>query len=319
MKKINVGILGYGNISSKHVQAIKDNNKFKLLSICDTDVNYDGQTRFRKFDEMLRVKKEIDLIAILSPSGDHYKHIIKSLKNKKHVIVEKPLCMNLKEVYKLEKYEKKYKKKVFVVYQNRLNPLIELTKEKISKNILGKIILFSSNLYWNRDEKYFLKSKWRGKKKRDGGIAMNQGIHNLDIFYNFFGKVKSLNCIKTKIKNYIECEDTSIITFVFKNGIIGNFILSTAVNKENYSNSIEIFGTQKNIKLYGKNLDTLSYQKKISKFENDAKLHSKFYYEVGQSILKRKKNLFSIESTLHSMEIIEAINKSMKMNTKVYL
>ena len=113
MKKINVGILGYGNISSKHVQAIKDNNKFKLLSICDTDVNYDGQTRFRKFDEMLRVKKEIDLIAILSPSGDHYKHIIKSLKNKKHVIVEKPLCMNLKEVYKLEKYEKKYKKKSF--------------------------------------------------------------------------------------------------------------------------------------------------------------------------------------------------------------
>ena len=78
---------------------------------------------------------------------------------------------------------------------------------------------------------------------------MNQGIHNLDLFQHFFGQVKSVFVEKLKIKKYLECEDTALITFKFKSGIIGNFSISTAVNNENYSNSIEIFSLKYNIKL----------------------------------------------------------------------
>ena len=69
------------------------------------------------------------------------------------------------------------------------------------KVTLGEIILFNSNLYWSRNDKYYLNSKWRGRRKDDGGVVMNQGIHNLDLFQYFFGKVKSVFVEKIKI-NY---------------------------------------------------------------------------------------------------------------------
>ena len=316
-KKIKIGIVGLGNISKKHVQAINANKQFELVGVCDTKkINLKCNT-YKNIDEMLRIQKNIELISILSPSGLHFNHIKKSLKDGKNVVVEKPLCMNLNEFEKIQIYEKKYKKRVFAVYQNRLNPLVSIIKNKLKNKSLDKVFLFSSSLLWNRNDIYYQNSKWRGKRKEDGGVVMNQGIHNIDLFYYFFGKVKSVFLEKIKVKKYLECEDTAVISFQFINGIIGSFVISTAVNKENYSNSIEIFGIKNNIKIYGKNLDTLDFKKKITFFKDEKKLHHRFYKEVYSSIMQKKKNLFSTEKILHSMEIIQAINKSIKTGKKV--
>ncbi len=268
---------------------------------------------------MLEKQNDIDLVSICSPSGLHYNHILLSLKFRKNVIVEKPLCMNFKQMQVISSFAKKNKKKVFVVYQNRLNPLIKSVKKIIKKKSLGKLITFNSSLYWNREDNYFRSSKWRGTKKLDGGVVMNQGSHNIDIFSNFFGKVKSVYCAKAKIKKYIECEDTCVISFVFESGLIGSFTLSTAVSKEKYSNEIEIFGERKNIKLFGKNLDTLEYKKKVYFAKNLKKLHINFYKTVYSNLFQNKKNLFSVDTTNHATKVLDAINKSLKTGTKILL
>ena len=268
---------------------------------------------------MLKKQKNIDLVSICSPSGLHYNHILESLKFRKNVIVEKPLCMNFKQMKIISSFSKKNKKKIFVVYQNRLNSLIKYVKNIIKKKSLGKLITFNSSLYWNREDNYFRKSKWRGTKKLDGGVVMNQGSHNIDIFCNFFGRVKSVYCTKAKIKKYIECEDTCVISFVFESGLIGSFTLSTAVNKEKYSNEIEILGQKKNIKLFGKNLDTLRYKRKINFEKNLNKLHINFYKTVYSNLFQNKKNTFSVDTTIHTTRVLDAINKSLKTGKKISL
>ena len=55
---------------------------------------------------------------------------------------------------------------------------------------------------------------------------------------------------------------------------------------------IEIVGIKNNIKIYGKNLDTLDFKKKITFFKDEKKLHHRFYKEVYLSIMQKKKNLF---------------------------
>ena len=141
-KKIKIGVVGFGNISKKHTLAIDKNKQFEIAGVCDArnlDTKYN---QYKNLDQMLKLNNEIDLVSILSPSGHHFIQILKSLKNKKHVIVEKPVTMNLTQLKIIRKAEKKFKKKVFVVYQNRLNPLINFSKKKIQKKELGKIILF---------------------------------------------------------------------------------------------------------------------------------------------------------------------------------
>ena len=318
-KKFKIGIVGYGNISKKHITAIDKNKKFEIVSLCDSKYFKTKYKKYKFLDKMLKNQKDIDIVTILSPSGYHYNQIIKSLKYKKYVIVEKPICMNLNEVKKIIDCEKKYKRKVFVVYQNRLNPLIKFVKKKIKDRSLGNLIMFNSTLSWNRNNKYYKKSSWRGTKKLDGGVIMNQGIHNLDIFYNLFGEVESLYCTKSKVKKFLECEDTCVAAITFKTGLIGNFSISTAVNKENYFNILEIFGVKNNIKLSGKNLNILNYKNTSQVFDKDGQLHVDFYKSVYQSIVYKKKNYFSANSVLHSMKIIDAVNKSIKLNRKISL
>ncbi len=319
MNKINVALVGLGNISKKHIQAIQKTQEFKLVSVCDPKKKLQEFKVYKNIDEMFQNEKNIELVSITSPSGLHYNQVIKSLKFKKNVIVEKPLSMNLRQSKEILKLSKKNKKKVFVVYQNRLSPLIKIVNQKIKNKHLGKLIAFNSTLYWNREDKYYKKSKWRGSKKLDGGVVMNQGTHNLDIFCNFFGKVKSVYCTKVKIKKYLECEDTCLISFIFKNNLIGSFTLSTAVNKENYSNQIEILGVKKNISLLGNNLNILKYQNKITLFKKNNDLHQYFYKFVSKILLKKKKNIFSIESVMNSMKLVDAINKSLRTNSKINL
>ena len=188
-KKIKIGIVGLGNISKKHVQAINANKQFELVGVCDTKkINLKCNT-YKNIDEMLRIQKNIELISILSPSGLHFNHIKKSLKDGKNVVVEKPLCMNLNELKKIQNLKKKYKKKVFVVHQNRLNPLVSIIKNKLKNKSLDKVFLFSSSLLWNRNDIYYQNSKWRGKRKEDGGVVMNQGIHNIDLFITSLEKL----------------------------------------------------------------------------------------------------------------------------------
>ncbi len=317
--KIEIAIVGLGSISTKHIKAIEKSKNLKLVATCDKKNKNLNNIKFNNLSTMLNSKKNIDLVSILSPSGEHFRQTMLCLKFKKHVVVEKPICMNLSELQKIMKAEKIYKRKVFTVYQNRLNPLISKVKDKIKNKKLGEVILFNSNLYWSRNDNYYLNSKWRGRRKDDGGVVMNQGIHNLDLFQYFFGKVKSVFVEKIKIKKYLECEDTAIITLKFKNGIIGNFSLSTAVNNENYSNSIEIFSLKNNIKLYGKNLNILDFKQKTFLYEDEYELHYKFYNVVCSSIINKTKNFFSNKSILHSMEIVHAINKSIKTGKRSFV
>ena len=86
---------------------------------------------------------------------------------------------------------------LFVVMQNRLNPLMKLLKEVVEKNLLGKISSLSIRVWWCRDQKYYDQAAWRGTWKLDGGVFMNQGIHHLDLMSWLLGPI---NWLKLKLR-----------------------------------------------------------------------------------------------------------------------
>ena len=115
MKKNNIGIVGLGDISFKHRKAINKISHFNLIATCDPKKKISNNKNYRSIDEMLKFEKDLNTVAIMTPSSQHFKQVLKCLNNKKDVIVEKPICMNLKQLKKIMHYEKKFKKKVFIV------------------------------------------------------------------------------------------------------------------------------------------------------------------------------------------------------------
>ena len=317
MKIYNIGFLGAGNIFGKHQKAINNKKYLSIKSIYDKKKNI---KQFKKSNNQKDIlcDKNIDLIALLTPSGNHFKEIIKSLSHNKHVVVEKPLVLKLHQIGKIISYKNKMKKKVFVVFQHRLNPCVLKLKKILRKKILGKIFLVSSRLYWSRNQDYYKKSSWRGTWKNDGGVTTNQGIHTIDILVDLFGPVESVFARSKKVSKFIETEDVSIVSMKFKSGIICNMEFTTAVRPSNLENSITVLGSKGYFIINGTNFNQFSssIQKSVKKVDI-GNLHEKFYSEIYKSLKKKKKNIFSPESCTMVQEVLTGIYQSLKLKKEI--
>ena len=109
---IKIGILGLGRIAGHHVKAISKNKKIKIAAACD--LNFTKRDSFSikhkvkcysHYDLMLKAHPEIDIVAIMSPSGMHYEHALKILnKFRKHLIIEKPTTLRTSNLKKCDFY-----------------------------------------------------------------------------------------------------------------------------------------------------------------------------------------------------------------------
>ena len=100
MPNIKWGIIGPGNIASAFAHSIKHCENSDLVSVYGRDqekvnafsskFNISPYTNFPDFI----ASKEIDAVYIATPHSSHYFYSIEAIKNKKHILCEKPLTMN---------------------------------------------------------------------------------------------------------------------------------------------------------------------------------------------------------------------------------
>jgi len=104
-KKLKLGIIGMGRVSMAHADATKELNKqVKLVAIAELRAE-----RAKEMAEALGVKKvytdyrellknpEIEAVIICLPNYLHHPVCIEAARAGKHILVEKPMCMNLAE------------------------------------------------------------------------------------------------------------------------------------------------------------------------------------------------------------------------------
>lgn len=333
---IKIFIVGCGRILEKHLQSIRSlNKKLRIVGVSDIHLhrlikvskklNVEG---FKDFKKGIK-KTNPDLVSVLTPSGAHAQNIIDILKLKKNIIVEKPMCLKISDGLKIVKISKKTKKKVFVVMQNKFNiPVLKLRKD-ISQYKLGKIFHASVIVRWRRDQKYYDQDKWRGTWKLDGGVISNQASHHLDLLRTLMGDPLSLYATSSKHLAKIQCEDTALIIFKFKNKKTGIMEATTAMRPNNIEGSLSVMGTKGSAKIGGFALNKFEYynsNKKInlSKYDTNPKTvygfgHLKFYKHVLEVIHNNKKSEFEASEALKTVKIINAIYKSIENRKEVFI
>jgi len=247
-KKVRIGIVGLGRVFEHYLKLFKKKKikNYQLTSICDIDkkkssyaksLNVNFYNNFKNPD----FYKNIDLVLILTMSGNHYP-IAKFFINKKiHVLCEKPLTMTPSKSLDLFKDSKKRKVICGVVFQNRFNPSIQLVKKTVSNGNFGKIVNVSISLLWCRYQKYY-NDKWHGTWLNDGGVLNQQLIHHLDILRWIFGPIKMVNCITTKRLNKLEAEDTAAAIIKLSNGSLCTIEATTAARPIDLHASMSVVG-----------------------------------------------------------------------------
>lgn len=330
MKKLNIGIIGCGVISSVHIPIIL--KKHNLISVCDINENkakyiakLNKCTYYTKYSEMLK-NENLDVIHILTPHNIRYEIIKLAIFYQIHIIIEKPLAVNYNEAKKILTLLKKHPKiNATVIYQNRYNNSFLKLKDELKKQNLGSIIGIEAVLFWKRDLNYYKQSPWRGKiSQSGGGLLINQSIHTLDWIQNIGGDILKLSGTTSCLQNNeikVEVEDTSSIKIVFKNNITAFFTgtLCNCINSNIIFNVICTFGTY-SIK------DGSLYEIKNNTYKilaNDKKSNTKDYYGASHEIQiynfydsllnTTDKDYITINEAMHSLKIVTTIyNKEMK-------
>src|SRR6266700_5313279 len=153
MKKLNVGIVGYGFMGRAHSNAYRKVNNFfdlkyqpVLKAACARSANnakafadkwgYESvETDWRK----LVARDDIDLIDICTPNNTHAEIAIAAAQAGKMILCEKPLAMNGAEGKKMIEAVERAKVPNMVWYNYRRVPAVTLAKKLIDDGKLGKI------------------------------------------------------------------------------------------------------------------------------------------------------------------------------------
>lgn len=247
---MKIGIIGTGSITGKHAQAIAEIEGAELVALYNPNPESAAKAKaqfgllvFTNLEEFLKVP-DLEIVCVCTPSGMHLESALAAAKAGKHLMIEKPIEINLKRTDELIAACAENSVKLAVIFQNRFTEDYQKLKRAVSEGVFGRLLMGNAYVNWFRDSAYYSTSNWKGTLEADGGGALiNQGIHTIDLLLDLMGDVKSVfGQVQTTLYP-IEGEDLGAAIVNFKNGALGNITSATALYP-GYPERIEIFGTE---------------------------------------------------------------------------
>lgn len=231
-----VAIVGCGVVAPFHARAIAELPNARLVAVCDVDVSRAhrlgsdfGVPAFGELDQVLRLP-EVALVSICLPSGMHADAGIRAARLGKHVLVEKPIDVNLEAADRLISAVRESGVVGAVVSQHRFDPGVRRLRAALEAGRLGRPLLGDAVVKWYRTQGYYDSAGWRGTPTLDGGGALiNQAIHYLDLLLWMMGPVERVFARTATAAHDIEVEDIALAVLRFRSGALGAVQASTAV------------------------------------------------------------------------------------------
>lgn len=340
---LNFGLMGCGRIAQKHAEILGGNHVRggKLTAVCDIvpekaaafgskyNVPY-----YTNVDEMINANPDIDVVNILTPSGNHAENVIHVASYGKHIVVEKPMALRLSDADAMIKACDHHGVRLFVVKQNRFNKAVQRLREALDQRRFGKIVAGTVRVRWCRNQSYYDQASWRGTWASDGGVFSNQASHHVDLLEWMLGTPMSVFAMTRTALANIEVEDTGFALVRFENGAIGCIEATTATRPRDLEGSISILGEKGSVVIGGfavNKIQTWEFSEpmEIDKyvFEESSQTppnvygfgHIPYLENVVDSIENKKAALVDGLEGRRSLELISAIYESVESGNEVQL
>jgi predicted dehydrogenase len=247
---IHVGILGGGNISDTHARAASEVDGVRIVAVAGENAakvaalaeRY-GAAAYPDV-EALVLHRPLDVVLIGSPSGVHAVQGIAAARSGVHVLVEKPIDVEVRRADALIEACRSAGVRLGVFFQDRFAPDLVRLKQVVDAGAIGRPLLASARVKWWRPPEYYSRSRWRGTCALDGGGAlMNQGIHTVDLLVWLLGDVRQAWARTANLVHRIESEDTVVATLEFANGALATLEATTAAYP-GYPRQLELTGSE---------------------------------------------------------------------------
>jgi predicted dehydrogenase len=167
---IKFALVGCGRIAKRHSELLGNRQiaGAELAAVCDLVEekaraigSQFGVPYFRDMHEMMR-SADIDVVVVLTESGNHARHVTELAQYRKHIVVEKPMALTLDDADAMIHACDRAGVKLFVVKQNRFNLPVQKLREALEAGRFGKLVMGTVRVRWCRDQRYYNQDAWRG-------------------------------------------------------------------------------------------------------------------------------------------------------------
>ncbi len=257
-------------VFSMHREALKL-PEVDLVAISDINVEA-GEQRAQELNcsfyadhRALLEAEHPDVVTIMAPHPFHAPIAIDALHAGSHVLVEKPMAVQVAEADAMVEAANETQRLLGVIFQQRFRPEVRAAHRLIQEGQLGEIQHVEMAVAWTRTALYYNQATWRGTWSGEGGgVLMNQAPHNFDILCHLVGLPVRVFAWTRNLLHHIETEDTVQAMLEWSNGAMGSLHISTA--EADMPESIKIAGTRGNLEIRPKQLIFRQLDSELAEF-----------------------------------------------------
>ena len=234
-EEIRVGLIGVGTMGREHAQRFIAGEvpHAALTAIANNDAEvarvFPGTRFFASGSELIQ-SGEVDAVIIATPHRDHPVLAIEALAAGLHVLVEKPIAVQVAEAERMIAAHTDRRLVFAAMFNQRTDPLYRRLKSLLEGGELGRIHRIQWVITdWFRPDAYYASGGWRGTWAGEGGgVLLNQSAHQLDLWAWLFGLPESVwaDCEIGRFHD-IEVEDRVTAVMKYADGTSGVFITTT--------------------------------------------------------------------------------------------
>jgi len=344
MHTVRVGVIGCGAIAEYvHLPAYKENPMARLIAVCDINKErakkvaeaFEAESWYIDYKELLK-RDDIDAVSICTPNHLHCEQAVAAAEAGKHILLEKPMALTLRECDEIINACKKSGVKLMIGTNSKFDPVYQRVKTLIDQALIGKILIIKHHMAHSGPYKIWpAASDWFfDKDKVGGGCLMDLGSHAFDLLRWLAGDVTSVMAIGGAfIKKDKKMEDNALVLLTFKEGMLGEADFSWTY-KGGYEVTTEIIGTEGAIFVETPRSPITMYSEKIpSEVLKESKINVRVPMSLSEMMASTKRKIDHFieciaedkepivtgEDGRAAVEIILAAYESMKTGKRIHL
>lgn len=192
MKKTRVGVIGAGGIGRRHIRVFQGIPEVELAALCDINPGRLEQVGrehgipalFSDWREL--VKSGLEAVAVCSPNAFHAPQSIAALRAGKHVLCEKPVCLDAAEAEEILAVAREAGKIFMGGFRRRFDPGVKFLRGMIERGEFGEI--YHLGVSWLVPRGIPNPGSWfTSRRLAGGGALIDTGVHALDLVIHLAG------------------------------------------------------------------------------------------------------------------------------------
>jgi predicted dehydrogenase len=249
---LGLGIIGFGNIGRQHYNAACADALWEVKAVADPHLIAEELPHsLQAFEhwEGLLTDPEIGAVSICVPHHLHYSITMAALEAGKHVLVEKPLGLDMAESRVLIECADSYRRTLMVELTHRFYPPMQEAKAFVQSGRLGEIYAVEDRIVETACSQ--IKPWLKTKSQAGGGVALTNGVHMVDRIAALTGQELTFVAGRAGYSAKLgDVEDTAAMLLSLQNGAPVQVLASWPLGKYRSDDELTVYGTRGTLRIW---------------------------------------------------------------------